>query len=104
MRHADTRRGAIWFDRIEVPDLKPGTHQFLFTELLARSAPGPVSKEELVKHLSYGRTDGDQAARSAKRKAKKAIEEALNSAGVHFDDPFHSENGCYRLTVLAYVT
>jgi hypothetical protein len=63
-----------------------------------------VSKEELVKHLSYGRTDGDQAARSAKRKAKKAIEEALNSAGVHFDDPFRSENGCYRLTVLAYVT
>jgi hypothetical protein len=100
----DTRRGAIWFDRIEVPDLKPGTHQFLFTELLARNAPGAVSKEELVKHLSYGRTDGDQAARSAKRKAKKAIEEALNSAGVHFDDPFRSENGCYRLTVLAYVT
>jgi E2/UBC family protein E len=37
-------------------------------------------------------------------KAKKAIEQALYSAGVRFDDPFRSENGCYRLTVFAYVT
>jgi hypothetical protein len=99
----DTRRGAIWFDRIEVPDLKPGTHQFLFTELLAKNAPGAVSKEELVKHLSGGRSDGDQAARSAKTKAKKAIADALEAAGIHFQDPFRSENGCYRLTVLPYI-
>jgi hypothetical protein len=99
----DTRRGAIWFDRIEVPDLKAGTHQFQFTELLARNAPRAVSKDALVKHLSCGRSDGDQAARSAKTKAKKAIAEALKAAGVHFEDPFRSENGCYRLTVLPYV-
>lgn len=62
-----------------------------------------MSNDELVKHLSCGRSDGDQAARSAKTKAKKAIAEALKAAGVRFEDPFRSENGCYRLTVLSYV-
>jgi hypothetical protein len=99
----DTRRGAIWFDRIEVPDLKAGTHQFQFIELLAKNAPRAVSKDELVNHLSRGRSDGDQAARSAKTKANKAIAEALKAAGVRFEDPFRTENGCYRLTVLPYV-
>lgn len=99
----DTRRGVIWYDRIEVPDLKPGTHQFQFIELLARTAPGAVSKDDLVKHLSCGRSDGDQAARSAKAKAKKAIGAALEAAGIRFQDPFQSEDGCYRLTVLSYI-
>jgi hypothetical protein len=58
----DTKRGTIWFDGIEVPDLKPGTHQFSFTELVARKAPAAVSGEDLVQHLSVGRSDGDQAA------------------------------------------
>lgn len=99
----DTKRGAIWFDGIEVPDLRPGTHQFSFTELLARKAPAAVSGEDLVQHLSVGRSDGDQAARSAKNKAKRAIERALQSAGIPFEDCFRPEKGCYRLTVLPYV-
>lgn len=99
----DTIRGTIWFDRILVPDLKPGTHQFLFIEVLAKNAPAAVTKDELVKQLSYGRSDGDQAARSAKAKAKKAIEDALQRSARRFEDPFRSENGCYRLTVAAYV-
>ena len=99
----DTKRGAIWFDRIPVPDLKPGTHPFTFAELLARSAPSAVSKDELVNRLSSGRTDGDQTARSAKAKAKKAIEEALQGTGVTFEDPFRPENGSYRLTVVPHI-
>ncbi len=99
----DTRRGAIWFDSIEVPDLTPGTHQFRFAELLARRAPASVSKEELAKELSEGRRDGDQAARSAKMKLTRAIKSALEQKGRPFEDPFRSEGGCYRLTVLACV-
>jgi len=99
----DTKRGAIWFDRILIPDLKPGTHPFLFAELLAKSAPGAVPKDELVSRLSSGRTDGDQTARSAKAKAKKAIEAALQGKGVTFEDPFRPENGSYRLTVVPHI-
>ncbi len=99
----DTRRGAIWFDRIEVPDLKPGTHQFRFAELLARRAPATVSKEDLAKELSQGRADGDQAARTAKMKLNQAIRSAVEGSGHEFEDPFRSENGSYRLTVLPYV-
>lgn len=99
----DTRQGTIWFDRTEVPDLKPGTHPFAFTEILARNAPNTVSKDVLLAHLSPGRGDGDQAARSAKTKARKAMEEALQGTGACFDDPFRSESGGYRLTVPAYV-
>jgi hypothetical protein len=99
----DTQRGTIWFDRIEVADLKPGTHQFRFAELLARKAPAIVSKEELAKELSQGRTDGDQAARSAKTKLNQAIRAALEGSGHQFEDPFRSEGGCYRLIVPPYV-
>lgn len=99
----DTRRGAIWFDGTQVPDLKPNTHQFRFTELVAKRAPATVSKEELAKELSQGRTDGDQAARTAKSKANQALRAAATEKGLRFEDPFRSENGCYRLTVLAYV-
>jgi hypothetical protein len=99
----DTRRGAIWFDGIAIPDLKPDTHQFRFAELLARRAPGAVSQDDVVQHLSCGRADGAQAARSAKMKASKAIRAAVQGTGGRFEDPFRPENGCYRLTVLAYV-
>ena len=57
----------------------------------------------LTKHLSGGRADGDQAARSAKMKVSRAIRPAVQGTGGRFEDPFRSENGCYRLTVLAYV-
>jgi hypothetical protein len=99
----DTQRGKIWFDGIEVTDLKPDTHQFKFAELLARKAPAAVLKEELAKHLSYGSKDGDQTARSAKTKTKKAIQDAVQGKGLTFEDPFRSENGSYRLTVLGHV-
>ena len=99
----DTRCGTIWFDGIAIPGLKPDTHQFRFAELLARKAPGPVSKDDVVQQLSCGRADGDQAARSAKSKATKAIRAAVQGTGSRFEDPFRSENGCYRLTVLACV-
>jgi len=99
----DTRRGTIWFDGIEITDLKPDTHQFRFAELLARRAPAAVPKEELSKELSHGRTDGDQAARSAKVKLIQAIRASVEGKGAHFEDPFRSESGSYRLTVLPYV-
>lgn len=99
----DTRSGGIWFDSIAVLGLTPGTHQFRFAELLARRAPATVSREELAKELSEGRRDGDQAARAAKMKLNQAIRSALEQEGRQFEDPFRSENGCYRLTVPAYV-
>lgn len=100
----DTKRGEVFFDRIHVTGLITGTHPFNFTELVARNAPRPVPSEELVNMLSSGRRDGDQTVRTAKSKAKKAIENALEAAGVSsFEDPFRPENGSYRLTVIPHV-
>lgn len=100
----DTKRGEIFFDRVHVTGLTTGTHPFHFTELVARNAPRPVPSDDLVRVLSSGRSDGDQTARTAKSKAKKAIEDALQAAGVaSFEDPFRPENGSYRLTVIPHV-
>ena len=98
----DKRLGKIWFDRVEIADLTLGTHAYRFVEILARNFPGSVNKQDLVAELSGGRTDGDQTARSAKMRANKSIRVALESLGRTFEDPFKSEDGCYRLTVLAY--
>jgi hypothetical protein len=100
----DTRRGTVWFDKIEMTNLKPSTHQFRFVEALAKAAPAAVSKQDLCAALSAGREDGEQAARSAKLSAKKAIRDALEAKGLKFEDRFRSENGRYRLTVQATVT
>lgn len=99
----DRSRGMIWFDGIEITDLKPDTHQFKFTEILIERSPRAVPKEDIVKHLSFARDDGDQAARAAKMNASKAIRKAVERAGHSFEDPFRSENGCYRLTIQAHM-
>lgn len=98
----DTRRGQIWFDGIEVTGLKPGTHPFRFVEILAKTSPGGINKHDLAAQLSAGRADGDQGARSAKTVANKRIREAVEAQGRSFEDPFRSETGSFRLTVLAF--
>ena len=100
----DRRLGKIWFDRVEIADLTLGTHAYRFVEILARNFPDSVNKQDLVAELSGGRTDGDQTARSAKTRANKSIRAALESLDRTFEDPFKSEDGCYRLTVLAYAS
>lgn len=99
----DRRRGIIWFDGVQITELKPDTHQFKFAEILVERAPAAVPKDDVVRHLSYGRADGDQAARAAKMRANKVIREALEAAGHTFEDPFLSGNGCYRLTVRGHM-
>jgi hypothetical protein len=72
-------------------------------QVTGKSARPVIVTVRAPKHLSYGRSDGDQAARSAKMKASKAIRAAVQGAGARFEDPFQSGNGGYRLTVLPYV-
>lgn len=98
----DTRLGKIWFDRIEITELKPGTQAFRFVVMLAKNCPATVNKYALSEQLSASRTDGDQAARSAKTTASKLIKAALKAKSLGFEDPFKSENGSYRLIVTAY--
>jgi hypothetical protein len=98
----DSRLGKIWFDGIEIAELKPETHAFRFVQIMARSSFASINKNELATTLSEGRKDGDQSARSAKMKATKVIKSALDAKGIAFQDPFSSENGCYRLTVPAW--
>ncbi|MCG3145046.1 MAG: hypothetical protein HONDAALG_02587 [Gammaproteobacteria bacterium] len=99
----DARLGKIWFDGIEIAELKPETQAFRFVEILAKSASTPINKHDLAEQLSPGREDGDQAARSAKTAANKLIKAALETKGLGFEDPFRSENGRYRLTVPAWL-
>lgn len=99
----DVRHRKIWFDRIEIAELKPETQAFRFVEIMAKSASTPVSKHDLAEQLSPGREDGDQAARSAKTAANKLIKAALEVNSLDFDDPFKSESGFYRLTVPAWL-
>jgi hypothetical protein len=100
----DIRLGKIWFDQIEITELKPGTHAFRFVAILAKNAPATINKHDLVAQLSPGRMDGDQTARSAKMAANKLIRAALETKGLSFEAPFKSENGYYRLTVPAYIS
>ncbi|RNL64480.1 hypothetical protein [Zhongshania marina] len=98
----DSRLGKIWVDGIHIAGLDPGTHPFRFVELLAKSAPNPINKHDLASQLSESRNDGDQTARSAKTAANKKIKTALENEGRSFEDPFKSENGLYRLIILAH--
>ena len=98
----DSRLGKIWFDGVEISELKSGTHPFRFVELLAKAAPDTVSKHVVGAQLSAGRSDGDQPARTAKMTAKRLIKTALEKAGLAFEDPFRSESGSFRLTVVAH--
>jgi len=100
----DIRHGKIWFDQIEITELKPGTHAFRFVVILANDAPATINKHDLAARLSAGRTDGDQSARSAKMIANRIIKAALEAKGLVFEDPFKSENGSYRLTVPVYIS
>lgn len=99
----DSEAGTVWFDRVEIPDLKPGTQPYRFVEFMARRGNTTVSQYEVVEHLSAGRQDGTQTARSAKNSANRAIRAALRVKGIVFDDPFPSSNGSYRLAVLSHV-
>ena len=98
----DTQLGQIWFDGIEITELKPRTQAFRFVMLLAKHSPDTVNKHDLSAQLSESRTDGDQTARSAKMTANKHIKAALEAKSLSFEDPFKSENGSYRLIVPAY--
>jgi len=98
----DARLGKIWFDRVEITELKPGTQAFQFVMILAEKCPVTVNKYDLSAQLSAGRTDGDQTARTAKMAANKVIKAALEENGLSYEDSFRSENGSYRLTVPAH--
>jgi hypothetical protein len=98
----DSVFGQIWFDAVEITDLKPGTHAFRFVEILAKNSPGAINKHDLANQLSRAREDGDQGARSAKAAAIKKIRAAVEAQGRSFEDPFKSETGSFRLTVLAF--
>lgn len=100
----DERLGKIWYDGIEISELKPETHPFRFVAILAKNAPASINKHDLTAQLSASRTDSDQTARTAKMTAKKIIKSALEGGNLNFEDPFKSENGSYRLTVPAYYT
>jgi hypothetical protein len=100
----DIRLEKIWFDGIEITELKPGTHPFQFVVILAKNAPATIKTHDLAAQLSAGRTDGDQSARSAKMIANRLIKAALEKNGLSFENPFKSENGYYRLTVPAYIS
>jgi hypothetical protein len=99
----DALRGQVWFDGIEIPDLKPGTQPFKFVEILACQEPSGVENRQIAVHVAPGRDDTKDVAKDAKRDAKKAIKKALDAVGHDFDDPFKPENGGYRLTVPAHV-
>jgi hypothetical protein len=99
----DSQLGKVWFDRIEIVDLKPGTQAFRFVEIVARSAPATINKHDLAAQLSAGREDGDQSARTAKMMANRFLKAAVEARGFVFEDPFPSKDGFFRLTVPAYV-
>ena len=99
----DTRSGQVWFDRVEITGLTPGTQPFGFVEALARSFPGTIDGHDLSERLSAGRKDGDQTARSAKMAANKIIRAALEARNRRFEDPFKPEKGRFRLTVPAFI-
>ena len=102
----DTQHGVVWVHEVEVPGLKPDTHPFRFVEELARASPGPVSSEQLSRQLSKNRDDDSTAARKAKSKARRAITEALASAGMSLgvDDPFPTvPGGAYKCALAADV-
>ncbi|MGE3342798.1 MAG: hypothetical protein AB7L71_05115 [Vicinamibacterales bacterium] len=99
----DRPKGVVWFQGIEVVELKKDTHQFQFVELLATNQYSVVSHEEIAKQINEYRDDPGQVARTAKRKACKAIRDAVQNAGGTCDDPFKAESGGYRLTVRAHV-
>jgi hypothetical protein len=99
----DTVRGKVWLHGIAIDALTIGSHQFKFTELMAKHAPKAVPKADLVDALSATRADGDQTARTAKSKTIKAMKAAVEAAGKEFHDPFQAANGSYRLTLCAHV-
>jgi hypothetical protein len=99
----DRPNGVIWFDGIEIAELKKDTHQFRFIERLVEDPHGVVSQDDLAKHISEFRDDPGQVARTAKRKASKAIRDAVKNAGGTCEDPFKAESGGYRLTVRAHM-
>lgn len=99
----DRGRGTVWFDGIEIADLKKDTHQFRFVELLAANPHGLVAQDEIAREINEYRDDTGQVARTAKRKATKAIRVAVKGAGRTCEDPFKAERGGYRLTVRAHI-
>jgi hypothetical protein len=94
----DMRSQKIWFDKVEIEDLKPGTHAFRFVQIMASSDKGVVDKYTLAEQLSAKRDDGDQSARSAKMRATKILKAAVEAMGQSFEDPFKSENGSLKWT------
>lgn len=100
----DTVRGAVWFDGLPIPGINAPTHAFRFVELLARSAPHPLTGDELVRVLSPARDDENVPARRAKHIAANAIRSVLEQAGRPYEDPFPSaaKHG-YRCIVPAHV-
>lgn len=97
---------AIWFDGVEVTEIKPDTHMFRFVAELARAGPRGLDAVALTAILSPGRDDGTTAARQAKSKTCSAIRTALADAGraPPADDPFpRAGRGSYRCGVVAYV-
>lgn len=99
----DRNKGIVWFQGIEVTELKKDTHQFRFVELLAGNQHVVVSQDEIAKHINEYRDDPGQVARTAKRKACKAIRDAVKNTGGACADPFKAEGGGYRLTVRAHM-
>lgn len=91
------------YDGVEIPDLKPGTQAYDFVERLARAFPGAVNTHDLAGHISPGRGESSQPARTAKMNATRAMRAALKGAGRPFDDPFRSGKKICQLTVLCHI-
>lgn len=100
----DNNTGIIWYDGIEISELRPDTQAFRFVSILVDNFPDAVNSHDISSQLSASRTDGDQTARSAKMQAKKFIKSAIEKNNLAFEDPFKSENGFYRLTVPSWCT
>jgi hypothetical protein len=100
----DTKFKKIWVDGVEITGLLSDSQPFRFIELMSKSFER-ISTDALSSQLSPGRIDGNTTARQAKTAAKRAIAEAMASAGRTFEgDPFPSAgNGFYRSALTAYV-
>jgi len=100
----DTRMGKVWVDGVEIANLPPGSKPFQFITFMARHST-PVSRDEIVKEISPGRTDEDTVARQAKSSANKLIVNAMSAADRNWnEDPFpNAGTGFYRCALPAYV-
>lgn len=98
----DDRLGKIWFKGVEIL-LTPGTHPFNFVRLLVKNKQAPLDKYVLAEQLSPARAGNDSVVRDARTDVKKAIQLALKTHDIPFEDPFIAEKGGYRLTVPAHI-